>query len=399
MMTAANSLLLCVAILLAVPVLVFFVEIVAGCVLQQRDRFAHLDGETAHRVAVLIPAHNESAGLLPTLADVKTQLRNTDRIVVVADNCTDDTSTVAAGAGSEVVERKEPGKMGKGFAIARGLQYLAADPPDILIVIDADCRLAHDTLDKLAAACAFSGRPVQGNYIMAAPANAPIGMRVAEFAHLVKDTVRPLGLKALGLPCQLMGTGMAFPWKVIRSVDVASGLLIEDLKLGLDLALAGYPPEFCPSATLMSEFPSSSQGIQSQRLRWERGHLGMILLFAPRLILISIMRGNTALLAQSLDAAVPPVILLAILVVGLTLLAALTMLLNGSPTALIIGSVSTFCLFLGIFLAWFKYGRQNLPARAALAILAYVFSKLHVYGRILSSKSGSQWTRTDRNKS
>src|SRR5579871_1532823 len=311
MMTAANSLLLCVAILLAVPVLVFFVEIVAGCVLQQRDRFAHLDGETAHRVAVLIPAHNESAGLLPTLADVKTQLRNTDRIVVVADNCTDDTSTVAAGAGSEVVERKEPGKMGKGFAIARGLQYLAADPPDILIVIDADCRLAHDTLDKLAAACAFSGRPVQGNYIMAAPANAPIGMRVAEFAHLVKDTVRPLGLKALGLPCQLMGTGMAFPWKVIRSVDVASGLLVEDLKLGLDLALAGYPPEFCPSATLMSEFPSSSQGIQSQRLRWERGHLGMILLFAPRLILISIMRGNTALLAQSLDAAVPPVILLA----------------------------------------------------------------------------------------
>ena len=48
--------------------------------------------------------------------------------------------------------------------------------------------------------------------LMTAPEDSPINYRVAEFAWRVNNWVRPLGLAALGLPCQLMGTGMAFPW-------------------------------------------------------------------------------------------------------------------------------------------------------------------------------------------
>ena len=86
------------------------------------------------------------------------------------------------------------------------------------------------------------------NLQIAPRTNSPIDFRVAEFAFRVKNWVRPLGLRALNLPCQLMGTGMAFPWAVIRSANLASGLAVEDLKLGLDLARAGHPPLFCPSA-------------------------------------------------------------------------------------------------------------------------------------------------------
>jgi hypothetical protein len=32
---------------------------------------------------------------------------------------------------------------------------------------------------------------------------------------------------------------MAFPWDTIRYVDLANGLLMEDVKLGFDLALSG----------------------------------------------------------------------------------------------------------------------------------------------------------------
>lgn len=396
--TAIDFILVAAASILAVPVAIFTLEVVVSVVLPQHDRFAKLRRETAHRVAVLIPAHNESTGLLPTLEDIKSQLRVSDRTVVVADNCIDDTATVAASAGCEVVERSDPARKGKGYALARGLQHLRSDPSDVVIVVDADCRLPAGTIERLTAACLIAGRPVQANYVMIAPADAPIGLRVAEFAHLVKDTVRPLGLRAIGLPCQLMGTGMAFPWSVISSAELASGLLVEDLKLGLDLARAGYPPQFCPSANLTSEFPTSAEGIQSQRTRWERGHIGMILLYAPRLIVAALLRGNLPLLALSLDVAVPPIILLGTLVMVMLVLAGMMISLGVSSTALIISIANTIGLSAGIFLAWLKYGQQSLPARSILSTFRYVLSKIPLYKKILSSKSSSQWIRTDRKK-
>ena len=58
-----------------VPALVFLLEVVAGCWASQapENSFAQPKG----RIAVLVPAHNEGAGLQPTLDDVKQQLRST----------------------------------------------------------------------------------------------------------------------------------------------------------------------------------------------------------------------------------------------------------------------------------------------------------------------------------
>src|SRR5262245_56051654 len=243
-----------VAGLLAVPFAVFFVEIIAAILLPQRERAARPSASFRRRVAVLVPAHNESTELLPTLADIRTQLRPGDRLLVVADNCSDDTAAVAVAAGAEVIERHDPARFGKGYALDFGLHHLAADPPDIVIVVDADCRLADDMIDPLATTCALMRQPAQALYLMTAPDESAINYRVAEFAWRVKNWLRPLGLGALGLPCQLAGTGMAFPWDAICPADLASGWIVEDLKLGLDLALAGHPPLFCPSARVTSRF-------------------------------------------------------------------------------------------------------------------------------------------------
>ena len=75
---------------------------------------------------------------------------------------------------------------------------------------------------------------------------------------------------------------MAFPWNVIRSADLASGSIVEDLKLGLDLALAGNPPIFCPFPGGISDFPMTVKATQSQRLRWEQGHMWAIVTIVPR---------------------------------------------------------------------------------------------------------------------
>ena len=103
-------------------------------------------------------------------------------------------------------------------------------------------------------------RPVQALNIMTAPLGSSVSYQISAFAWRMKNWVRPLGLKALGLPCQLMGTGMAFPWDVICTADLASGHIVEDLKLGLELTAGGWPPLFCPSAVVSSAFPAIGHG-------------------------------------------------------------------------------------------------------------------------------------------
>ena len=298
-------------------------------------------------IAILVPAHNESAGLRSTLEDIKPQLLAGDRLLVVADNCTDDTAAVAAAAGAEVIVRNDPATPGKGYALDFGIKHLGLNPPEIVIVIDADCKAADGAIDRLATTCAATNRPVQALYLMSAPDESPVKYHVAEFAWRVKNWVRPLGLKALGLPCQLMGSGMAFPWQVIRAANLAHGSIVEDMKLGLELAQAGTPPLFCPAAKITSHFPWSTEGAESQRKRWEEGHIGMILTAVPRFFCTAICRRNVGLFALALDLIVPPLSLLVLLVIGMLLI---------TGVAVVLGC--RFCSFVYKHGFFFGFGRE-----------------------------------------
>jgi cellulose synthase/poly-beta-1,6-N-acetylglucosamine synthase-like glycosyltransferase len=396
-----SALLTFVAAIVAAAVAVFLVEVIAALTLARRYDVpsSNTNAVGDARIAILVPAHNESRGLLPTLDDIKRQLRPGDRVLVVADNCTDDTAAVAMAAGAEVIERTDPTRRGKGYALDFGILHLSSAPPDILIMIDADCRIAANAIPRLAALCAVSQRPVQGLYLMAAPANSRINHQVAEFAWRVKNWLRPLGLWALGLPCQLMGTGMAFPWGVIRGVDLANGWLVEDLKLGLDLTSQGHPPLFCPSALVSSQFGSSAKAARTQRERWERGHISMILTTAPQLFCRAITTGNWSLLALTLDLTVPPLSLLAMLVVGIILITAVCALLGFSLSALIVSGATLLAFVLAAFLAWLKCGRDVVPIGTLLSIPLYILGKLGLYRIKIFNKTDAQWVRTDRSDS
>ena len=90
------------------------------------------------RLAVLIPAHNEAAEIGITLKNLISQLKNDDRLIVIADNCTDNTALIAQQYGAIVIERNNPDQRGKGYALDYGLSFLESDPPDVVIIIDAD---------------------------------------------------------------------------------------------------------------------------------------------------------------------------------------------------------------------------------------------------------------------
>jgi cellulose synthase/poly-beta-1,6-N-acetylglucosamine synthase-like glycosyltransferase len=140
MLGSISGLLTVLAALLVVPVLTFCVEIIAAHFASSAAAVS-FSRRINPRVAVLVPARNESTGILRTLKDIQSQLGPRDRLVVIADNCTDDTAAVAKAAGAEVTERSDLTHVGKGYALDWGLKFLEADPPEIVVMIDADCRL------------------------------------------------------------------------------------------------------------------------------------------------------------------------------------------------------------------------------------------------------------------
>jgi cellulose synthase/poly-beta-1,6-N-acetylglucosamine synthase-like glycosyltransferase len=345
-------------------------------------------------VIVLIPAHNESRGILPTLNDVKDQLEACDRLLVVADNCADDTAAVAAAAGAQVVERFNDQKRGKGYALDFGIRSLREADPAIVLVVDADCRLEAGAIDQLAKTCSLTGRPVQALYLMNAPERAELNHSIAEFAWRIKNDLRPRGLRALGLPCQLVGSGMAFPRQVFSSVDIATGHLAEDLDLGLQLARAGHAPLFCPGAVVRSVFASSETDVATQRQRWEHGHLsvvaGRVLPFAS----VAVRERNWPLLALSLDAGVPPLVLLGVLTIFVFVASQIGWLAGLGKAALMVSSIGLAMLSTALGLAWIACGRDLLTRANLVSLAPFLKRKVGIYARAFSSDK--KWTRTGR---
>lgn len=380
--------------LLSIPALVLFIEVLAA--LPRRSEYASISSGRTKRVAIIVPAHNESAGLLPTLCDLQGQLAAGDRIVVVADNCSDDTAAIGRQAGAEVVVRCDASRIGKGYALSAGMQYLESDPPDFVLFCDADCRVQAELIDRLAAECERSSRPVQSCYVMRPAAGASADQIFAEFAWMLKNLVRPLGLRNFGGPCQLMGTGMIFPWDLISGVQLASANLVEDLQLGLDLAMIGNPPIFMPSAVTTSVFPTSASGADTQRKRWVQGHLAVVGKQLPRLLGGAVRRGDANLLALALDVAVPPIVLLCGLMIGAWCLAFVALLCGLPSSALLIATTNIFLLVASLALAWVRFGRVTLRMPSLFALAELLWLKAELYVQLARGHKAGHWVRTER---
>lgn len=385
-------LLLAALILLAVPVLVLLVQVL--CALWGAPRVV-ASSTTRPRIAVLVPAHNEAGGIGEVVAGIRRQLLAPDRVLVVADNCSDRTAHIAREAGAEVTERFHDELRGKGYALDHGIRQLAADAPDVVIIVDADCYLGPQALEKIARICVQSHRPVQALYLMHAPEGGGAVRKIAEFAWLVKNLVRPLGFQKLGQPCQLMGTGMAFTWQQISQANLATGHIVEDMKLGVDLAEAGQPPLFSPEAMVYSFFPSSDSGVSTQRTRWEHGHLSVIQSYVPRLMGGAVKRRNAALAALALDLSVPPLALLVMLVALAWGGNFVVWLAWGLVWPLLLSSLLAVSVVVSVLLAWSGYGRKVIGLGELLGAFAYVARKLPLYVKFLFNRQVA-WVRSKR---
>ncbi len=392
---AGDALLLAASVAVGIPIAVFFLECVAA--LWPRRRRPAAERPAARPLAVLVPAHNEETGIGPTLRGIREQLEPGDRVVVVADNCSDATAERARAEGVEVLERRDDRLRGKGYALSFGLHHLKAAAPDLVVFIDADTRLDAGAIRALRDTAVETRRPVQAVYRLDPPPGAGATDYISSFAFLTKNLVRPAGLSRLGVPCHILGTGMALPWELIDIDRLATGNIVEDMQMGIDLAIAGTPPLFCLDASVSGSLPASRKAALTQRTRWEHGHLGTLLTQAPRLAWQSLRRGRASLLGLALDLAVPPLALLCLLWAAVAIACGISAWRGWSAVPAIVAGSAGSALLLSVFLAWARHASRVIPGRVLFFAPLYILWKIPLYAAFLFKRQ-TAWVRTARDE-
>lgn len=389
-----NILLIIVAVAIAIPAAMFCLEVLLALVFPPRLKTTDQDGP-APSFAVLIPAHNEQAVIQRTLQILLPTIPAGNRVVVVADNCSDNTAAIARQCGTIAVERSDTSRRGKGFALDFGINHLAQDPPDVVVFLDADCRVDEHTAALLAAAAQRTGCPVQGLNLCDPDPRGGVLQAVSGLAFRFKNLVRPLGLTKLVGMTHLTGTGMALPWALVNRAQVASSNVVEDMQLGIDLAVSGFRTKFVPDAHVNSPLPQQRAAATTQRTRWEHGHLRTLLTQVPRLVTRALATRKLFLLILALDLAIPP---LSLLVMGTTfflLLAAVCWFFGASAVAAVIAGSGVLSIAACVLLGWVVYCRKQIPLRALLLAPLYAAWKIPLYAAFLWRRQ-QQWVRTAR---
>ena len=393
-MPVLSVLALLFALAVLVPSAILALECLAACLPGRARRLSTRADERWPRTAVLVPAHDEEESLPHALRSIRPELEARDRLLVVAHNCTDRTAAVAREHGAEVCEARDDGTRGKPGALAAGLAVLAADPPEVVVIVDADCRVEFGAIESLARAAAALGTPVQADYRFA-PSGSGERASLSSLALLVKNVVRPSGLARSGLPCLLNGAGSAYPFELLRDASHGKGSIAEDYQLSIDLALAGHPTSFVPEARVTSTLPARRASAKRQRTRWEHGHLELVFRTAPRLVALGLARRERALIALGLDLCVPPLAFLVIawgaslaLAVGVARAGGATL-----PLALVLASGALLVAAVAGSLARFAGPWTALVSLARAPF--YVAWKIPLYLAFLLRRE-TRWRKTER---
>lgn len=387
-MTALVAIILAPLILLAA---FFAIEVLAGL---GRPRTEAQDSSSS--AVVVVPAHDEEAVIGEALVSLKEALGEHMRILVVADNCEDSTARRARGAGVEVIERTDLNRRGKGYALAHAAEYLRSDPPSVLVVMDADCRIDAASLSALVGCASRSGRPSQAINLLRPDRKASALLQLSTFGFMLKNLVRQRGLQRLANRAHLTGTGMAIPYEIFRASDRVHSSIVEDLALGLELAEAGRAPMLVTGANVWSD-PSTEAGTLTQRRRWEGGFLATALRQAPREIRRGILGGEPGSILSGLDLMIPPLALFAIVnLAALAISAAFTFVLGLEwwPVLSLLGVLAI--AFLAILLAWLREGREFISLVVLIRLPLYVIWKIPMYLGLARRGAPSEWLRTGR---
>jgi 1,2-diacylglycerol 3-beta-glucosyltransferase len=385
--------------LAALPCLLPALYLFGLALLARRARPQMVDGFVPDlRVQILVPAHNEAAGIARTVKNLAAlrypaELR---RLLVIADNCTDETAALARQAGAAVLERHDVANRGKGHALAAGYGHCIGEGwCDAVVVVDADTMASENLLEECAVRFRAGDRALQADYGVL-NANESWRTRLLSVAFTLFHEVRSSARERLRLSCGLRGNGMGFRVEVLKAVPHRAFSVVEDLEYGLDLGEAGIRVAYVGSASVRGEMAPSERTSRSQRHRWEGGRRGLVRQRLGKLLKDAIRRRSALLLDLAIDLWIPPLSTVVLEAVVGTAVSVAVVALGWCAAWVLLPWLVVDCLLLGYVLR--GWALSGVGIRGLLDLCwapVYILWKLTLrLGR--SGRPPGEWVRTER---
>jgi cellulose synthase/poly-beta-1,6-N-acetylglucosamine synthase-like glycosyltransferase len=315
-------------------------------------------------------------------------------VLVVADNCGDATAAVAESSGATVLERFDPEKRGKGYALLHAFEQSLRDgKADAVVVVDADTLVSANVLAAFAAHLQAGAVAVQAEYGVRNP-DVAWRTRLMTIALGMFHIVRSRARERLRLSCGLRGNGMCFTHRVLREVPHQAFSLVEDLEYGLRLGEAGHRVHYAGGAHVYGEMVSGEAAARSQRRRWEDGRTQLARSAGPQLLRRALRRRDGVLLDLAFDLLLPPLSTVALWTIAFTAAAALLMALGGPRSPGLVFGACLVALVLYGMRGWAVSGTGWRGIVALLGAPAFVAWKL--IARLRRSEEARTWVRTTR---
>lgn len=344
-------------------------------------------------LAIIIPAHNESKGILRTLnnlGQLAAQDGQTD-VIVIADNCDDDTAQVAKNAGFRVIERNNPALRGKGFALDYAFQALNSEHYAAYLVIDADTEAQDNLLSVIRQHFANGVQVIQTRYGVL-NTNDSLRTQILEIALAAFNVLRPYGRHQANLSAGILGNGFALRKTVLSNVPYTATSVVEDVEYHLQLIKAGYQVVFANDTQVYGEMPSTEQQSRSQRSRWEGGRLRMLADFGPALANACI-KGQLKFAEPLFDLLLLPLAYHVLLISMPLMLAIATGSFGILFASLFSIAIVVMHVVAAIHVAGLGWDRLFVLCRVPF----YLLWKIRMIGRTLhTARKNSDWVRTER---
>jgi cellulose synthase/poly-beta-1,6-N-acetylglucosamine synthase-like glycosyltransferase len=243
------------------------------------------------RLAVVIPAHDEAVGIAETVQSclAADYPRSLFRVIVIADNCTDQTAAIANAAGAVVVERFDQTRKSKGYALGYLFEILAETGQfallDAVIVIDADTTIDRTLLADFDRELSAGHDWIQCYYTVADP-DRTWRTQLLNYAFCLYNGVTLLGQNTIGLSAAFRGNGMCFSTRGLLRKPWKSYGLVEDIDYSWSIRVAGESIKFITKSRVYGAMPATqSSAAATQRRRWEFGRQEIRRKFTPPLLL------------------------------------------------------------------------------------------------------------------
>lgn len=259
----------------------FVVIAVLGCLKKYK---APEKAAPKNRFAVLIPARNEEnvVGHLVKSLMMQNYPRELFDVVVIPNNCTDDTAGAAAKAGAKVLECTVPVKS-KGDVLRFTFDALKNEGYDAYCILDAD-NLASEGFLSAANDALVSGYEIaQGFRDSKNPSDSWVAGDTSIFFWIMNRFYYRARV-ALGMSAALNGTGIVIGKNLVERLGWNTVTLTEDLEYTGLCAANGVKIGFIQDAVIYDEQPVGIWDSIVQRRRWFKGGMQCFRVHAKALV-------------------------------------------------------------------------------------------------------------------